>query len=129
MMVRLSVDHISPSVAQKWSLWIAKEANSMVADLRIQESQDSIKYLQEQISKTPYAELRTLFYELIQQKTQNMMLAKVNSEFVLTTIDPPLIPEIKSAPSRALFVILFTILGFIVAVSVVFFRNYIFAKA
>ena len=94
-LVTLSVEHISPSVAQQWAEWIIDEANTMVANLRIEEAESSINYLNEQIKLTPYAELRTMFFNLIQQNTQNMMLAKVSKQYALTIIDPPLIPEIN----------------------------------
>jgi uncharacterized protein involved in exopolysaccharide biosynthesis len=123
-LVRLSVDHISPFVAKQWAIWIVEEANKFVADLKLKESEKSIEFLNEHIKATPYTELRTKFYELIQQKTQNMMLAKVNPEYVLTTIDPPLVAEIKSKPKRALIFTLSTLLGIMVSVVIVLFNLY-----
>ncbi len=124
----LSVDHISPSVAQQWAVWIINEANLMVANLRIEEAESSINYLNNQIKLTPYAELRTMFFNLIQQNTQNMMLAKVNKQYALTIIDPPLIPEIKSKPSRSTICILGTLLGGILSFVIIFIRKFGFSK-
>ena len=73
--------------------------------MRIKEAQLFIDYLNDQIRITPYPELRTLFYELIQQHMQTMMLAKVRPEYAFTTLDAPLIPEVKSAPNRLLIII------------------------
>ena len=127
-LVTLSVEHISPSVAQQWAEWIIDEANTMVANLRIEEAESSINYLNEQIKLTPYAELRTLFFNLIQQNTQNMMLAKVSTQYALTIIDPPLIPEIKSNPKRALICILGTLLGGMLSLLIILVRKYGFSK-
>ena len=127
-LVTLSVEHISPSVAQQWTEWIIDEANTMVANLRIEEAESSINYLNEQIKLTPYAELRTLFFNLIQQNTQNMMLAKVSKQYALTIIDPPLIPEIKSNPKRALICILGTLLGGMLSLLIILVRKYGFSK-
>ncbi len=127
-LITLSVDHISPVIAQEWAVWIIEEANSLVSNMRVKESQDSIDYLNEQIKVTPYAELRTMFYELIQQKTQKMMLAKVNPEYALTTIDPPLIPEIKSKPNRSMICIFGFFLGAILSIFFIFIRDYLFIK-
>ena len=127
-LVTLSVEHISPSVAQQWAEWIIDEANMMVANLRIEEAESSINYLNEQIKLTPYAELRTLFFNLIQQNTQNMMLAKVSKQYALTIIDPPLIPEIKSNPQRALICILGTLLGGMLSLLIILVRKYGFNK-
>jgi uncharacterized protein involved in exopolysaccharide biosynthesis len=127
-LVTLSVEHISPSVAQQWAEWIIDEANTMVANLRIEEAESSINYLNEQIKLTPYAELRTMFFNLIQQNTQNMMLAKVSKQYALTIIDPPLIPEIKSNPQRALICILGTLLGGMLSLLIILVRKYGFSK-
>ena len=127
-LVTLSVEHISPSVSQQWAEWIIDEANTMVANLRIEESENSIKYLNDQIKLTPYAELRTMFFSLIQENTQNMMLAKVSKQYALTIIDPPLIPEIKSSPQRALIFILGTLLGGMLSILIILVRKYGFSK-
>jgi uncharacterized protein involved in exopolysaccharide biosynthesis len=127
-LVTLSVEHISPSVAQQWAEWIIDEANTMVANLRIEEAESSINYLNEQIKLTPYAELRTIFFNLIQQNTQNMMLAKVSKQYALSIIDPPLIPEMKSNPQRALICILGTLLGGMLSLLIILVRKYGFSK-
>jgi uncharacterized protein involved in exopolysaccharide biosynthesis len=127
-LVTISVEHISPSVAQQWTEWVIDEANMMVANLRIEEAESSINYLNEQIKLTPYAELRTMFFSLIQENTQNMMLAKVSKQYALTIVDPPLIPEIKSSPQRALICILGTLLGGMLSLLIILVRKYVFSK-
>lgn len=127
-LITLSVDHLSPSVAKQWVEWILDEANMMVANLRIEEAESSIDYLNEQITLTPYAELRTMFFNLIQQNTQNMMLAKVSKQYALTIIDPPLIPEIKSNPNRAFICLLGSLLGGMLSLLIIFVRKYGFSK-
>ena len=126
--ITLSVEHISPKVAKQWAQWIIDEANLMVASLAIEEAENSIDYLRNQINQTPYAELRTMFFELIQQNTQNMMLAKVNKQYALTIIDPPLIPEAKSKPMRSRIVIFGTLFGAILSIIIVLLRKYGFNK-
>ena len=123
-LISLKVDHLSPEIAYQWSLLIIQEVNEYVADMRIKEAQLSIDYLNDQIRITPYPELRVLFYELIQQHTQTMMLAKIRPEYALTTLDGPLIPEVKSAPNRKLIVILSTLLGGILGTLIILIRFY-----
>ncbi|MDA9049275.1 Wzz/FepE/Etk N-terminal domain-containing protein [Gammaproteobacteria bacterium] len=127
-LVTLKVSHISPFVAQQWAIWIVKEVNVLLANIKIQESQASIDYLNNQIKITPYAELRTMFYELIQESTKNIMLAKVNPEYALATIDPPLAPEIKSKPQRAFICIMGTIFGVILSIIYLLIRYFVFSK-
>jgi LPS O-antigen subunit length determinant protein (WzzB/FepE family) len=127
-LMKLNVSHLSPVVAQQWSFWIVKEINAILANMQISKSQASIDYLNSQIKITPYAELRTMFYTLIQESTQNMMLAEVNPEYVLTTIDPPVIPEIKSEPKRAVICILSTLLGGMLSILIILVLKFGFNK-
>jgi hypothetical protein len=127
-LITLNVNHLSPVVAQQWSLWIVKEINAILASMEISNSQASIDYLNNQIKITPYSELRTMFYKLIQESTQSMMLAKVNPEYVLTTVDPPVVPEIRYSPNRALICILGTLLGGMLSILVILARKYGFGK-
>jgi len=126
--ISLKVDHLSPEIAYQWSLLLIQEVNEYVADMRIKEAQLSIDYLNDQIKITPYPELRALFYELIQHHTQSMMLAKVRPEYALTTLDPPLIPEMKSKPKRALICVLGILLGGMLSVLIILVRKYGFSK-
>lgn len=127
-LITLRVDHISPDIAHQWSLWIVKEVNAILADMEISNSKASIDYLNNQIKVTPYSELRTMFAKLIQESTQSMMLAAVNPEYVLTTIDPPVIPEIKSKPKRSSICILGTLLGGMLSILIILIRKYGFSK-
>ena len=127
-LITVSVEHMSPMVAKQWTQWVIDEANLMVATLAIEDAENSIDYLKNQINQTPYAELRTMFFELIQQNTQNMMLAKVNKQYALTIIDPPLIPETKSKPMRSMIVIFGTLFGGILSIIIVLLRKYGFNK-
>jgi uncharacterized protein involved in exopolysaccharide biosynthesis len=119
----LKIDHLSPEIAYQWSLLLIQEVNEYVADMRIKEAQLSIDYLNDQIRITPYPELRALFYELIQQHTQTIMLAKVRPEYALTTIDPPVIPEIKSQPDRNLILLLGFMFGLILSILFILVRH------
>lgn len=124
--ISLKVDHLSPKIAYQWSLLIIQEVNEYVADMRINEAQLSIDYLNDQIKITPYPELRALFYELIQQHTQTMMLAKIRPEYALTTLDPPLIPEQKSAPNKKIIVILSALLAGMLGSLIIITRFYVY---
>ena len=56
------------------------------------------------------------------------MLAKVSEQYALTVIDPPLIPEKKSKPNRALICILGTLLGGMLSVLIILVRKLIFNR-
>ncbi len=124
-MVTVGFKHKSPIVAQQWTVWAVKELNDAIRDQDIAEAQSAIAYLETQVSATSLAELRKLFFELIQKQTETMMLAQVRAEYVFKTVDPAVVPEKKSEPKRALICVLATFLGGMVAVVMVLMRHYL----
>ena len=61
-------------------------------------------------------DLDQVFFELMEAQMQRMMLAEVRREYVLTTIDPPISPELKAEPKRSIICILGTLLGGVIGV-------------
>jgi len=110
--VSLSVEHYSPSVAQKWVNLLVSDINKHMQERDQQEAKKSIEYLKEQIVNTDIAEMRMIFFQLIEEQTKTLMLTEVNDEYVFKVLSPAKVPEIKSKPSRVLIVIAFTFLGF-----------------
>ncbi|PKM19377.1 MAG: LPS O-antigen length regulator [Gammaproteobacteria bacterium HGW-Gammaproteobacteria-15] len=110
-MVKLSIEHHSPYLAQSWVQMLIADLNLEMKTRDIEDAEKSIAYLQQQISQTSVADLRTTLYSLVEEQTKTLMLANVRSEYVFKTVDPAIVPEIKSKPARALIVILATILG------------------
>ena len=124
-MVTVGFKHKSPTVAQQWTVWAVKELNDAIRNQDIAEAESAIAYLETQVSATSLAELRKLFFELIQKQTETMMLAQVRAEYVFKTVDPAVVPEKKSEPKRALICVLATLLGGMVAVVMVLMRHYL----
>lgn len=126
-MVKVGFEHYSPYIAAEWVQLLIVEINNEMKSRDIQESQDSIIFLQQQIKDTNLSELRTALYSLIEEQTKTLMLANVRPEYAFKTVDPAVIPEEKSKPSRALICFMITLLGGLLAVIVITFR-YIFVK-
>ena len=85
----------------------------MSEDLRskdILEAEESIKFLEAQREKTSLVSLDEVFAQLIEEQTKTIMLANVSKDYVFDVIDPPVAPELKSKPSRALICVLGTLL-------------------
>ena len=70
--------------------------------------------LNEQIEKTSITDLQQVFFNLIEEQTKVILLAKVSDEYLFKTIDPAVIPEEKTKPRRLLIVGLGLFLGGIV---------------
>jgi uncharacterized protein involved in exopolysaccharide biosynthesis len=126
--VTVSIEHLSPIVAQQWVTWLVQDINTAIRDQDIIEAERSIEYLNQQITTTSLADLQTMFFELIQSQTETIMLARVRPEYVFKTIDPAIVPEEKSKPKRALICVLGTLLGGMLAVLIVLIRHYAFGE-
>lgn len=114
--VSISIEHKSPIVASSLVNWLVEDLNTAVRVQDVMEATESIEYLKQQIASTPLAELQSMFFQLIQKQTQTVMLAEVRPEYVFKTIDPAIVPEQKSKPSRSIIVILSTLLGGIIGI-------------
>jgi uncharacterized protein involved in exopolysaccharide biosynthesis len=126
--VTVSVDHHSPVVAAQWVNWLVEDVNAAVKAQDVSEAEKSIEYLKQQVANTSLADLQAMFFELIQSQTETVMLAEVRPEYVFKTIDPAVIPEEKSKPSRALICVLGTLLGGMLGVVIVLIRHYARSK-
>ena len=53
----------------------------------------------------------------------NKMMASIKDDYLLSIIDPPIVPELKSSPKRALICILITIFGGLFSIVVALFND------
>lgn len=120
--IQLSFEFYSPKLAQQWLTLFISEFNDHMLNLERARSSKSIGYLQAQIENTQVAELKSVFYQLIQEQTKKIMLAEARAEYMFRTIDPAIVPQLKSRPSRALICIFVTFLGFLLSLMAVHVR-------
>jgi len=121
--IRLAVEHYSPLIAKQWLDWLIEDINSMIMREDVTEAQQTIDYLNQQISNTSLTELRQIFFNLIEEQTKTIILAAVTDEYLLKTLDPPVIPEEKARPIRSLIVIVATLFGGFLGVIIVLIRS------
>ena len=117
--ITVAVEHYSPLVAKQWVDWLIDDLNSSILRQDVDEAEKAIEYLNTQIENTPIADLKNVFFRLIEEQTKTVMLAKVTDEYLLKTLDPAVAPELKSKPQRSIIVILSMCLGFFLAALVV----------
>jgi uncharacterized protein involved in exopolysaccharide biosynthesis len=123
-LVTIVIEFYSPNLAKKWLEWLISDVNDFMREQDENEAQASIDYLTKQLEKTEVSAMETVFYQLIEEQTKNIMLTKVSAEYVLKTIDPAQVPENKAGPKRALIVVLGTMLGGILSVLIVLIRHF-----
>ncbi|MEZ9596460.1 Wzz/FepE/Etk N-terminal domain-containing protein [Shewanella sp. 10N.261.52.F9] len=124
-MVTISVEHLSPSVAQQWVDWLILDINKVMKDRDVAEAIRSSEFLNKQIALTNVADIRSILYKLIEEQAKTIMFAEVRDEYVFKTIDPALVPEEKAGPKRALICVLGTMLGGMLAVMIVLIRHFV----
>ena len=123
-LVSVSIEYYSPILAKAWlDLYIAAINEHMQAR-QVAKVSSNISYLEAQIAKTAIAEMREVFYTIIEEQTKNKMVAEASPDYAFVAVSPSMVPEQKSKPSRALICVLGTLLGGILGVVIVLIRHY-----
>ena len=112
----LSVTHLSPKFAYELLNLIISEVNSLSRARDLQESKDSLNFLYNQLTETNQTEIKDSINQIIGSELRRQMLAEVKKNYLITPLDKPFIPEMKSSPNRARICILGTILGFFLSI-------------
>ena len=124
-MVKISIEHVSPYVAQQWVDWLIKDINQTMKQRDVLEAIKSTDFLTQQLEQTKIADIRAVLYKLVEEQTKTIMFAKVRDEYVFKTIDAALVPEEKFKPKRALICVLGVLLGGMLSVMIVLIRHYV----
>jgi uncharacterized protein involved in exopolysaccharide biosynthesis len=127
--ITIAIEHYSPYVAKQWVDWLVQDINNTIRNQEVQQAQRSIDYLLNQIDQTKLAELQMGFFELIQSQTETIMLANASPEYLFKTLDPAVVPELKTKPSRALICVLGAMLGGMLGVLIVLVRYFSSSRA
>lgn len=124
-MVKISIEHVSPTVAQQWVDWLIKDINQTMKQRDVLEAIKSTDFLTQQLEQTKIADIRAVLYKLVEEQTKTIMFAKVRDEYVFKTIDAALVPEEKFKPKRALICVLGVLLGGMLSVMIVLIRYFV----
>ncbi|MBA6409098.1 MULTISPECIES: Wzz/FepE/Etk N-terminal domain-containing protein [unclassified Pseudoalteromonas] len=124
-MITISIEHMSPVVAQRWVNWLIEDINSVMKSRDVEEAIKSTEFLTSQLEQTQITDIRAVLYKLIEEQTKTIMFANVRDEYVFKTIDPALVPEQKFKPKRPLICIFGFLLGGILSVVTVLTRYFL----
>ena len=128
-LVSVSIEYYSPVLAKEWlDLYIAA-INEHMQDRQVVKVSSNISYLEAQIAKTAIAEMREVFYTIIEEQTKNKMVAEASPDYAFVAVSPSMVPEEKSQPKRALICVLGALLGGMLGVLVTLIRHYVFEKS
>lgn len=123
-LVSVSIEYYSPQIAKEWLDLYIKAINKHMQERQVVKVSNNISYLEAQIAKTSIAEMREVFYTIIEEQTKNKMVAEASPDYAFVAVSPSMVPEEKSKPSRALICVLVTVLGGILGLLIVLIRHY-----
>ncbi len=123
-LVLVSIEHYSPKVAKEWLDMYVSAINEHMQARQVAKVSNNIDYLEAQIDKTSIAEMREVFYTIIEEQTKNKMVAEASPDYAFVAVSPSMVPEEKSQPKRALICILGTLLGGMLSVMLVLVTHY-----
>lgn len=115
--IKISLTYYSPHLAAQWLELLVKDINNFWQQRTINESERYIEVLSNKAQSTQLSELKEIFYTLIAEQTKSSLLAQATDETMFETVAKVIVPEEKSAPSRALLCIIgFVFSGFFACV-------------
>lgn len=101
-LVTLTITWNDPEQAAAWANDLVARANRYLRSKAIEQSQENLRYLNEQLSKTSVVEIQKAIYGLTEAEIKKIMIANGSEEYAFKVIDPARIPEERSSPKRAL---------------------------
>ena len=110
-LVSVSIEYFSPHMAKEWLDMYVAAINEHMQSRQVAKVSNNIAYLEAQIDKTSIAEMREVFYTIIEEQTKNKMVAEASPDYAFLAVSPSMVPEEKSQPKRVLICILGTLLG------------------
>lgn len=120
--VIISIESKAPTLSQKWLSLIIEDING---EMKIRDQanlEKSLAFLNEKIAETSNANIRDIFYSLIEDQTRKMMMTESNSDYVLEILDPPVEAVTPIWPNRLLILVLSMIATLVVSIFVVLIR-------
>ena len=123
-LVSVSIEYYSPKIAKQWLDMYVDAINMHMQERQIDKVSRNIEYLENQIEKTPIAEMQEVFYTIIEEQIKSKMLAEASPDYAFSAVSPSMVPEEKSQPKRALICILGTLLGGMLSVLWVLVAHY-----
>ena len=123
-LVSVSIEYYSPQIAKQWLDLYITAINKHMQARQVEKVSNNISYLEAQIEKTSIAEMREVFYTIIEEQTKNKMVAEASPDYAFVAVSPSMVPEEKSQPKRALICILGTLLGGMLSVLLVLVMHY-----
>ena len=127
-LITISLEYYSPYLAKQWVELFIRSINDYMRERKLQQVNRNIEYLTAQVEKTAIADMREVFYQIIEEQTKSKMLAEASPEYAFVTVSRAMVPEEESKPKRALISILGMLFGCVLSVIWLLVRRYGFSE-
>ena len=122
--VSITVKHQSPVIAQKWTELIINELDTFYRKKDRAEAEAALNYLNIEMAKTSFSEIKQVIAQLLQQKVQQLTLIEASKYYVFDYIDPPAVMEKKIGPKRSLICFFGAFIGGLLGSLIAIIRHY-----
>ena len=120
--VTIRISHYDKNVSKKWLDLVIEKLNKKIKEIRLNESEKVLNFLQKQINLQSLPEIRSSLASLITSEIRTIGLSSIDDEFVFKVIDKPRIPDDRARPSRSISVIVWFLFSIIVSMIVTILR-------
>lgn len=110
-MIQIAVSHYSPVIAEEWVRILVEAINTHFQKRDIVDARRNIDYLEDKISETGVAEMKSVLFEMVESQLKTLMLAEVGNEYLLKEVVPPMVAERKFKPAKTMICIFFVLFG------------------
>jgi uncharacterized protein involved in exopolysaccharide biosynthesis len=109
--LKLSVEGPTPKIAQAWATDLIRELNESLRQRALEDSRRAIKSLEDKLNDDTQQTTRVIASALLESQMRHLVSAESRREFALRVLDPPSLPDQRSAPRRARIVMIGAVLG------------------
>jgi uncharacterized protein involved in exopolysaccharide biosynthesis len=110
-LITLSFTWTDPEEAATWASELVARVNSQMGKRAEVESEDNLRYLNEELSRTKVVTLQQSVSRLIEVEMQKLMMARNSDDYAVRTIDAAQVPKRRERPKRALIAVASTLAG------------------
>jgi uncharacterized protein involved in exopolysaccharide biosynthesis len=122
--ITIIFQHFSPIFAYEFINLVERQLNTIEREKDIRNSSRAITYLNKELEETRQAGIQNAIYQLIESQLKTQMLANIDEHYLVTPIDPAVIPEQKSFPFRRNIAIVAFILSLLGSSILVLLRHF-----
>lgn len=121
--ITISADFPDPDIAARIVDYSIATLNNHMSSEAKRMAVVNKAYLEKQLQETTDNLVQQKIYNLIAEKIETIMMAEVKEGFAFKILDPPMAPDMKSKPRRAVMVVVTFIISLFLGICIVLLRE------